>query len=95
MEDKKDLKSKEGLSDFFSDLDDDDAIDGDYDEIDQMVDEVMALLENYGKFSGGIITFDTIFNYLQQKCRETAIIFRLKVNNLNNCTDMSNVVSIE
>ena len=31
---KKDLESKEGLNDFFSDLDDDDdAIGGDYDEI--------------------------------------------------------------
>ncbi|MHA1522422.1 MAG: hypothetical protein ACTSVZ_06750 [Promethearchaeota archaeon] len=65
---KKDLESKEGLSDFFSDLDDDDdAIGGDYDEIDQMIDEVMALLENYGNQSGGIITFDTIFNFLLER----------------------------
>ncbi len=65
---KKDLESKEGLNDFFSDLDDDDdAIGGDYDEIDQMIDEVMALLENYGNISGGIITFDTIFDFLLER----------------------------
>jgi hypothetical protein len=66
MENKKDLESKEGLSDFFSDLGDDDAIDSDYDEIDMMSDETMQLLENYGNYSGGIITFDTIYTYLQQ-----------------------------
>ncbi|UYP44226.1 hypothetical protein NEF87_000511 [Candidatus Lokiarchaeum ossiferum] len=83
----KDLKSKEGLNDFFSDLGDDDAIDSDYDEIDQMIDEVMALLENYGNYSGGLITLETIFNFLkernypdieQEDCFE--IISRLRTN---------------
>ncbi|TFH30595.1 MAG: hypothetical protein E4G98_01755 [Promethearchaeota archaeon] len=85
---KKDLDSKEGLNDFFSDLDDDDdAIDGDYDEIDQMIDEVMALLEKYGNFSGGIITFDTIFEFLLERNYPTLkksdcfeIIARLRTN---------------
>lgn len=83
----KDLESKEGLNDFFSDLGDDDSIDGDYDEIDQMIDEVMALLENYGPYSGGLITLETIFNFLkersypdieQEDCFE--IISRLRTN---------------
>ncbi len=63
---KPDLESTDGLADFFSDMDDDDLIDSDYDDIDQMIDEVMALLENYGPITGGIITFTTIYNYLQQ-----------------------------
>ncbi len=61
-----DLDSTDGLADFFSDVDEDDQIDGDYDEIDQIIDEVMALLENVGPITGGIITFSAIYKYLQQ-----------------------------
>ena len=83
----KDLESKEGLSDFFSDLGDDDAIDGEYDEIDQMIDEVMALLENYASYSGGLIVLDTIFDYLKlrnypdiEKSDCFEIVSRLRTN---------------
>ncbi len=88
-EEKKKLETKEGLSDFFSDLGNDDSIDSDYDEVDQYIDEVMALLENYGNISGGIVTLNTIFKYLQQRnypdiekedCFE--IISRLRVNRI-------------
>jgi len=82
-----DLKSHEGLSDFFSDLDEDDAIDGDYDQIDQYIDEVMAYLENYGNITGGLVTLNAISEFLRQRrapnitmdaCFE--IIARLRVN---------------
>lgn len=61
-------EKKKGIDDlkgFFSDLNEDDAITGAYSETDQVVDEVMALLEGYGNFSGGIITFKTIFEFLK------------------------------
>jgi hypothetical protein len=61
-----DLQSSDGLANFFSDIDDDDLIDGEYDDIDQLIDEIMALLENYGPITGGLITFTTIYEYLQQ-----------------------------
>ena len=84
----KDTNSKEGLDDFFSDLGDE-AIEGEYDEVDQYIDEVMALLENYGEYSGGIITLRTIFAYLKKgpfpditlhDCFE--IISRLRINQI-------------
>jgi hypothetical protein len=84
----KDTNSKEGLDDFFSDLGDE-AIEGEYDEVDQYIDEVMALLENYGDYSGGIITINTIYAFLKKKsfpdiiledCFE--IISRLRINQI-------------
>ena len=86
----KDISSKAGLDDFFSDLGDE-AIEGEYDEVDQYIDEVMALLENYGDYSGGIITLNTIFEYLKKRsfpditlhdCFE--IISRLRINQIIN-----------
>ncbi len=59
-----DLHSSDGLADFFSDVGDDE-IDDDYDEVDQLVDEVMALLENYAAYAGGLITHETIADYLK------------------------------
>lgn len=58
-------KNIDDLKSFFSDLDEEDAISGEYNEIDQLVDEVMALLEGYGNVSGGIITFKTVFEFLK------------------------------
>lgn len=63
-EKKENLNSKESLEDFFSDLGDE-AIDGEYGAIDQIVDEVMAILENFGPISGGLISFDKLFQFLK------------------------------
>ena len=59
----RDLHSKEGLGDFFSNMEMD-MDDGEYDIIDQQIDELMAFLEGYGDFSGGIVTLDTIHDFL-------------------------------
>ena len=86
----KDITSKTGLDDFFSDLGDE-AIEGEYDEVDQYIDEVMALLENYGDYSGGIINLHPIYEYLKKRsfpditlhdCFE--IISRLRINQIIN-----------
>jgi hypothetical protein len=61
----KKLDSKEGLADFFSDIGDDEAIDSEYDNIDQLIDEVLAFLENYEGFSGGLVTIDTLYEFLK------------------------------
>jgi hypothetical protein len=60
----KDLKSKKGLENFFSDLGDEETIKGEYGKLDQIVDEVMMLLENSGPVTGGIITFERIHEFL-------------------------------
>lgn len=64
-EKKENLQSKESLENFFSDLGDEDAIDGEYGAIDQIVDEVMAILENFGPISGGLISFDKLLHFLK------------------------------
>ena len=83
-----DLHSSDGLADFFSDVGDD-SIDDDYDEIDQLVDEVMALLENYAAYSGGLISYHTIKEYLKggnhpdlddEMCNEA--VARLRTNKI-------------
>ena len=83
-----DLHSSEGLEDFFSDVGDDE-INDDYDEIDQLVDEVMALLENYAAYAGGLITYETISDYLKggnhpdlEEEMVEEVVGRLKMNKI-------------
>lgn len=84
----KDLNSKTGLENFFSDLGDESIEDG-YDEIDQLVDEVLAFLENYHNISGGIVTFRTLMKFLLESNHAKVtqddifeIVSRLRSNNI-------------
>jgi hypothetical protein len=83
-----DLNSKAGLEDFFSDLGDESIEEG-YDEIDQLVDEVLAFLENYAGISGGIVTFNTLKRFLLESNHSKVteddvfeIVGRLRNNNI-------------
>ena len=60
-------KKIDDLGAFFADMDDDDTIEGEYSAQDQMIDEVLALLENHGKISGGIIRFEVILDFLRNR----------------------------